>query len=179
DTVLADHPYRGAGHLPGERIDYVFVRDGERATARPVSVERTFDEWLDFDGQRGAHSDHAGLRAEIEIGPRAPSVLPGPDPEAIAEAREWLEWGRNEARERQGRRRRLAGGGFAGAVAAGGGAVALRGDRRTILRVVLWAACAAGLSVAGLATLIAQRTVPAELVGYDRVEAALDALAGA
>jgi endonuclease/exonuclease/phosphatase family metal-dependent hydrolase len=176
-TTLPDHPYRGAGHGSSERIDYVLTRDGRGLAARPRSLQRVFDEWLVFDGERGAYSDHAGLRAEIEVAQADSALPPSPDERAITSAAALLQQGRAEALARRRGGRELGLAGLAGAAAAGGGAWRWRGDRRSFLRGALWAAACLGLGVGGVSGLLSERFVQNELAGYDHVDAALAKLA--
>ena len=67
-TTLAQNPYHHPKHID-ERIDYVFFRDGARLGLRPLSIERNFDQLLDFDGEAGSCSDHSGLVADLEVHP--------------------------------------------------------------------------------------------------------------
>ena len=67
-TTLADNPYRDSSVFePESRIDYVFARPGLRRGLRILSVERVFDEALEFEQEPGAYSDHAGVLAEFAL----------------------------------------------------------------------------------------------------------------
>ena len=141
-TTLRSNAYRRSNpRALEERIDYVFVRDGRQARVRIAGLERVCDQDLDFAGEPGAPSDHAGLLAELEIEPGA-SAVPEPAPEAIEAARRALTQGREEARERARYERIRAG----AAAAVGTGAfLATRFTRRAILRFGLVGAAAVAL----------------------------------
>ena len=54
-TSVAGNPYRRRRHIE-KRIDYVFYRDGQQQGLEPVSIQRDFDELLDFEGKPGGYS---------------------------------------------------------------------------------------------------------------------------
>ena len=178
-TSTTDNPYRRGRAQEDSRIDYVFCRDGATRAARPVSVERVFDEPIEIAGAEGAYSDHAGVLAAIEIGSR-PRPEPAPDPGAYALAAKLLEEGRAIAKRR--RRNERVG---AAAAAAGGGAAfwaATRGripllTRRVFLRGALHGGAGLALLAAGGLTLLSERYVADELSAYDELDALLAALA--
>jgi hypothetical protein len=172
-TVLSAHPYRGAGHESDERIDYVFLRRGRGVELRPLQLARSFDQRLQFDGEPGAYSDHAGVQAEIEIEGGRFLELPAPDPAAQALAAELLALGREQARARRSGQRWLAGASLAAALSSGVAARDLRVGRRRLLRAGLRGLALAGLATTGAAALLAEHFVPAELDAYDQVERTL------
>lgn len=174
DTVRSPHPYKGAGHTSGSRIDYAFVRTGRHADAIPRSIERDFDTPLEIGGAPGAYSDHAGLVVEVEVSPAPPRELPAARPEALARARALLEQGRGEARHRRAIERSLALGTGALAVAALPTASQLRATRRRFLAGVAAGLGVACIPAAGLAAALSEVAVPEELEAYDRVAALLD-----
>jgi endonuclease/exonuclease/phosphatase family metal-dependent hydrolase len=150
-TTLRSNAYRRSNPDElDERIDYVFVRDGRALRVRVAGLERVCDQDLDFGGEPGAPSDHAGLVADLEIEPGA-STVPAPTPEAIASARRALTTGREMAGERARCERIRAGS------AAAAGAAALLGmrlTRRALLRFGLVGAAAGALcGAAGFAWL--------------------------
>lgn len=177
DTIEAPHPYRSLDHR--ERIDYALVRDGESLGIEPRSVDRIFDAGLDFGGEPGAYSDHAGLLGELELRSRDE-----PEPRDRTDARVEFERARALAHdalrfgEERGRSRSL---GLIGtAITAGAGATALawktRSTRRQLLRALAGGGAAllgaGGLGAAGLA-VEARGRVPA---AYAELRAQLDAL---
>jgi endonuclease/exonuclease/phosphatase family metal-dependent hydrolase len=175
-TVLSGSPYRRGARAQTARIDYVFVRDGAEQALAPVEVARIFDAPLPLGGRTAAYSDHAGVRAEIELRGAAGSAAP-PAPAALAEARELLLAGRAEALGRRRERRLLASGGLL----AGGLALlaARRGPltRRSLLRRLASAGGALGGSAGVGAALLAELASPQELRGFDESLRELDALA--
>ena len=76
-TVLNTNPYRPEMVLPSRRIDFVFLRDGATRGLVPRSVRRVFDQSLELDDGPRAYSDHAGVLAELEVGP---PTAPAPPP---------------------------------------------------------------------------------------------------
>jgi len=171
-TSTLENAYRLARGAQNEaRIDYLFARGGLQGV-RAVSCERVYDDLLEVAGEPGAHSDHAGVLAEFEIGgPGRPPVPFGDD--VVDLARQLLDAGREVARRR--RRDERAGAGLCLAVG-GCAAVAARNSRwsrRRLLRTGLAAGAvfATGAS-AGLLTL-SEHFVPQELEGYDAVYATL------
>ena len=153
-TLLRSNPYQRSRREA--RIDYVFVRDGERYALRVRSSARIFDEPLRIEGRSAAYSDHAGLLVDLALAPLAGSA-PAPRAEAIAAARRTLEEGREQASRRRRERRLLAGAGLSS------GALALAASRshaltrRRLLRQLLAAGGAlsftSGLAAAGLAEI--------------------------
>jgi len=176
DTVLAPHPYRGAGRIGNERIDYAFCRHGRHADARPRAVRRILDAPLGIDGREAAYSDHAGLRAEVEIARTAEQPLPAPDPDMVERARHLFDAGRAGARLRRGIERSLGLGAAATAVAALPGASQLRAARRRVLAGLVASLGVAAVPSAALAAWLSEVTVPRELAAYGRLELALHRL---
>ena len=171
-TILSTNPYRGEHARRDERIDYVFVRDGASARLQVHDARRVFDEVREFGDEPGALSDHAGILADIEIHPGGGSRAK-PDPVAGAEARGWLDEGRERS---DARARREALGGLA---AAGGGAAALAlraQTRRSFLRGSLAGVAALGFAGGALGGTLAWGVVREERAGFDSVEATLDGL---
>ena len=161
-TLLTSNPFQR--WRPEARIDYVFVRDGERYVLRVQSSARIFDQPLHIEGHSAAYSDHAGLLVDIALAPRdggAPAAQAG----AVAAARRMLDEGREQASRRRRDRRLLAGG------ALSGGALALAASRSRVLtrRRLLHRLLAAGgvlsissgLASAGLAEIAAAEEVRA------------------
>ncbi len=173
-TTLSANPYRD---LPDARIDYVFVRDGGGRTLRVISARRVFDELLELEAGPGAHSDHAGLRVELELRPAAGAAWSRASPDAAGLARAEL----LEARELSAARRRRFQVGSAAALAAAGvgllGARSPRLARRGFLRALLVGGGLLALPAGcGLAAL-AERPGSAELRAYDALLRQLDQLA--
>lgn len=173
-TVLAGHPYRG-GRPDEDRIDFAWARDGTRASARPVGVTRIFDAWLEFDGEPGAFSDHAGVMADVEFAAGG-SPAHVPQEQAIALARERIELGREIAQSRRTAERGMAAGGLVAAAGATVGARRLGADRRGFVRTLLWTLAGMGVVGAAGTAALSEYFVAQELEGYDYVEADLDAL---
>ena len=177
-TVRASSPYRGGGHRGDERIDYVFVRDGETTGVSPRRIHRVLDEPLEIEGEAGTYSDHAGLLAELALRPGGGSPPPSPDLEALARARSLLVDGRGEARERRVRHGALAG---TSLLLAGGAAAAARRQRRIRRRRLLHLGTLglAGLALPWPAVLGASALhwVPEEITAFDRALEDLDAWA--
>jgi endonuclease/exonuclease/phosphatase family metal-dependent hydrolase len=175
-TSLANNPYHRLGHID-QRIDYVLLRNGDRLSLGPVSIQRVFDQGLEFGAEPAAYSDHAGLVAELELESAAQSRT-SPDPAALKIAAKLLEEGRMIS-ERRKRRHRLTAG---GAVAAGLGALtgsrrAGRSRRRFLsngLGFVSGLAFAGFLEQAWLSELMSR----GELAGYDFAERQLAELRG-
>ncbi len=174
DTILAPHPYRGAGHSGGERIDYAFCRPGTQTGARPLKIERVFDGTFEVAGEAATFSDHAGLCLTAEIAPQPARMLPAVDAEAIDRARGLLRRGRAEAARRRGIERSLALGSGALAAAAFPGAAQLRASRRRFLAALATGVGFAALPGALVAGLLSERAVPAELDAYERIEELLE-----
>ena len=172
-TCIAPHPYRPA-HAGEARIDLILARGGVDLAVRDVSIERVFDEPLDFAGEAGAYSDHAGVLAEFELErrktPRPQADAPALDLAALSLAQAELEFGARRARERGSGELRLAGGSLVGGLLVGGAAWRARAGRRGFLAGLL--ATLAGLGVTGgvLGALASQRVVDNELAGLAEVE---------
>lgn len=172
-TCLSPHPYRPT--RAGEaRIDLILARGGGGLAVRDISIERVFDEPLDFEGQPGAYSDHAGVLATLELERRTVPLLEADAPAlelaALDRAQAELTLGARLARERRSRELRMAGGGLAGGLLMGGAAWRARTGRRGFLAGGL--ATLAGLGVSGglLGALASQRVVENELAGFAEVE---------
>ncbi len=166
-TILATNPYRAARGVPDVRVDYVFLRDGAGRGLRARALERVFDAPLRLGGREAAYSDHAGLRAELELGATTRGTGAA-DPAAVETARRLLVEGRAAAERRRASRRSLAGLGLAG------GALAFLGQRggglsrRRVLRGLLRSGGAlAGLSGLG-ALALAELASPTETAAFDR-----------
>jgi endonuclease/exonuclease/phosphatase family metal-dependent hydrolase len=176
DTVLEPHPYRGAGHEGSERIDYVFCRPGRRATARPRAIRRILDEPIEIDGREAAYSDHAGLRAEVEIARAGPAPLPPPDPDALERARGLLAQGQEQARRRRRMERSTAFGAAAVAVGSLPGAAQLQLARRSVLSGLAAGVGLAAVPGATLAAWLSESVAARELEAYRRLDLELTRL---
>ena len=144
-TIAPGNAYREADSTAlGDRIDYVFTRDGDRRALRPVTVRRVFDSPIAIAGRASSYSDHAGVWAELELG-GPPVSRPAANPTALANARTLLERGLEKARTRQDYEMVSAAG--AGALAVGAEIGAHRAQRRGFLRAlaVLGLAASGGL----------------------------------
>ncbi len=175
DTSLADSPYHQRGHRGHDRIDYIFVRDGSQRRVRPVSVRRVFARPIEIAAEPARHSDHAGLRAEIEIEPALAARPPRPEPIAIGRAREWLAWGCEEAE-----RRRSLGRGVAALGIGSGVALPLVrrrvSDRRRALRLLLAGATALAWPIGLGSGALSEWHTPREIESLREAEALLDRL---
>jgi len=148
-TAQRSNPYRSGSSKPDRRIDYVFVRDGEGLGVSAIDVERVFDGEVALAGRRAAYSDHAGVLAELEIGPGLGEPRQLPDGDAIALASSLIDEGRAEAERVRRGDRKLAGLaiGCAAIVSAGTrrGRLSRRGFLRAALRGASLAALAPGI----------------------------------
>jgi len=167
-TALANTPYRQRRH--GEkRIDYVFYRNGERRGLRPISIERRFDAPLDFGGEPGTFSDHAGLVAEFELRGSA-QAMHTPKADAIAAAAGLITQGREISRKRKQRSRITATGALvAGFATLAGSRFAARSRRRFLENSLKVAAGLSFVTLAGQLGL-SEFTNDEEHAGYDHAE---------
>ncbi len=158
-TVLATNPFVGAGHLPQERIDYVFV-DGALVV---TEIRREFDQPLEIDSRTIAFSDHAGLVATVAV-EGGPAQQHRVELEVAERLNRLIVRGQREALGRRTRHRLTAAGLLAGAGL--GRRLGARG-------------LAVGLLGAAIGeTLLAERFVAEELRGFEHARAVLDRLAG-
>jgi sphingomyelin phosphodiesterase 2 len=167
ETVLVSNPYRGRGHSPGNRIDYVFTRDGRRHGVAPGSIRRIFDSPLSVGEERHAYSDHTGLLAEIDVSPAARDAADAPDaPDAAAaeEARQILDAGRERARA-QRTRWRVGTGGLLGGGLALAAVPQFSASRRRMLRTLALLLAPVGVAAAARAEWFG----PEEIRAYDSV----------
>ena len=181
-TCLASHPYRAAG--AGEaRIDLVLARDGGGLALRDIAIERVFDEPVEFAGEPGAYSDHAGVLATFELERRRVPLLgfgaeegAGVDAAALDRAQAELSLGARWARQRRNGEYRIAGAGLAAGLLMGGGAWRARTGRRRFLAGGL--ATLAGLGVGGgfLGALASRQVTEKELADFAEVEKILAGL---
>lgn len=145
-TSLARNPYHGPKHID-ERIDYVFCRDGGAVGVRPLSIERSFTQPLNFGGEAGAYSDHAGLVAELDFDSHPAAPFPDPLQEAsIATGTRLLDLGRDISKRRRRDQRTAAAGALTAGLAFTAGSRHAGRSRRRFLRNG-WG-IAAGLSLA-------------------------------
>jgi len=179
-TLLHSNPFASANRRSDHRIDLVLARDGWDRRVVPRSARRIFDETFLIDGELATYSDHAGVRAELEIeaGPGAPPSAP--DAGILELARSLLDTGRAEA---EGRRRlhwEWAGAGLAGATAV---AVAERAaprlTRRGLLHAGLQGAALLALASTGACSLLAEHFEPSEIRAFRDLSAGLASLAEA
>jgi len=178
-TLLRSNPFR-ADRGSDHRIDLVLTRDGRDRRVVPRSVRRIFDETFLLDGELASYSDHAGLRAELEIeaGPGAPLPTPGAD--IVQLARDLLEEGCNEAEGRRRQHLAWAGAGIAGATAvAVGERVGHPLTRRQFLRAGLQGAALLGLASSSVFSLLAELFEPSEIRAFRHLSSDLARLARA
>lgn len=176
DTIVPGNPY-SRGDQRGERIDYLFCRNGARRLLVPTSIMRALDGPISDAGERGSYSDHAGLLGEFELREGA-GALPPIEHASLHGVRPLLEAGRQEAVTRQQRQRVVGSLGLAMFPAAAMLARRPALSRRRFLRAaVLWAGSLAGLfGVARLGLTASLR--PQELEGFDSALATLASLEG-
>ena len=168
-TVDSQLFYRRDSNRPDRRIDMVFVRDGSRSSLVAKSLERTFDELLDFAGNPGGYSNHAGLLATAEVAPSLGVSVPTLTRRAVRAAAELLAEGREDALRRQSGGRLLSAAGFCGALFSTAGLRREAVSRRKLLRT--------GFRAGLLLTLAPALGLPffSEVVVLDEIEAFDDA----
>ncbi len=176
-TALGSSPYVESTGRKEPRIDYVFERGGVRTGVRATRIERVFDQEWSLDGRPATYSDHAGLRAELEIRHfRRARTLPAADLRAVELAAQGLKQGKELARSRRNLQRTGVGASLLGAWLAMAGRRSPRFSRRRLLRGMLGGAALLALpSACGFAAL-SEGAVPSELADFDRVERLLDAI---
>jgi sphingomyelin phosphodiesterase 2 len=166
-TVFRENVYRALRRKPERRIDYLFVRDGRHLGVTTRSVERVFDEVLDFGGRPASYSNHAGVMADFSIGPPAATPPHRPDHRTIELASRLLTEGRDDARRRQRSGRALASAGVGGAALALCGMRSKSLTRRRFLRQGLQTAGVAALTPGVGFSILSEYFVPDELAGFD------------
>jgi endonuclease/exonuclease/phosphatase family metal-dependent hydrolase len=176
-TVLRENPFRAGSGRPDRRIDYVFVRDGRRQRVVGHSIRRIFDETLSADEGPAGYSDHAGLLAELEIQPGAPTRSSAPERSAIELASRLLANGRVEALARRRDGRALAGAGLAAATVAAVGVRQVSSvSRRRLLRGALQGAALLTLAPTAGFSILSELSVPSELAAFDDLQSYLAGL---
>ncbi len=171
-TTRAGNPYRRKARDDG-RIDYVFERPGGRQRLVPTSIERIFDASLQFRGEPGNYSDHAGLLATFDF--EAHRSTPGPtDHTAIVRARTLLAEGRALALHRRNTQRQTATAAGLGVLVSAGATRQPLLTRRRFLRNTLLVGCAMN----GLLSLeqlwLSEWIHPAEVASFDAAQAELE-----
>jgi endonuclease/exonuclease/phosphatase family metal-dependent hydrolase len=177
-TVLERSPYRPDRSLPSRRIDFVFVRGGAGLGLRPRAVRRVFDEGVEIAGRPRTYSDHAGVLAEIELGPPFAAPPAAPDPQAIALALGLLAEGRAHAARRAGEfwdAARI--GAAATALSAVGGRYAF--TRRRFLQRALYSTALVGLVPGAGGSVLSQLYVPGEIHAFEAAAERVARLGGA
>ncbi len=168
-TCLSPHPYRPA-QARESRIDLIFARSGRDTRVRAIALERTYDRALEFAGEPGAYSDHAGLLGEVELIPRPagepPFAWPAPSAAALEHAEFQLHLGEEAARRRRRREMGQAGGLLGAGLLVGGSAWKAVERRRGFLARLALGVGGLGF-VAGLAGGAGSQWVTAnELAGF-------------
>ena len=79
-TISHENHYKQGRSAPDRRVDYVMLRSGGRSLLRPISTQRFFDRKIDLAGRTRHVSDHFGVRAVLELAPRAAAASPRPQP---------------------------------------------------------------------------------------------------
>ena len=174
-TVDSSNPFRSAS-TRHKRIDYVFVRDGDRSGLRVQAARNGFDQLLEIDGRPATFSNHSGLIAELELHD-APRPLSGPTRAAGALAAALLAEGRARAERLREDARLTASVGWAATLVASLGGRHPTLSRRRLLRTGLSVAALAALTPGVGYTLLAEVFAPDELAAYDRLSALLAAVA--
>jgi sphingomyelin phosphodiesterase 2 len=175
-TVFRGNVYRALRGKPDRRIDYLFIRDGRRLGVTTRSVERVFDEILDFGGHPASYSNHAGVMADFSIGPRTAAPARPPDHRAVELASRLLTEGRDDARRRQRSGRVLASAGVGGAALALCGMRSKSVTRRGFLRQGLQSAGLVALTPGFGFSILSEYFVPDELAGFDALSRRLTQL---
>ncbi len=173
-TVQAASPYRD-DQKADARKDLILTGAGASFELKLQAVRRVFDADLEFDGEAGSYSNHAGVLAEVELAPRAAAGARRPDldPEAVALAIGLLEEGRRGAERRRRNSRAWAGIGLGGAALAAVGVRRLCVSRRRLLRLSLTSAALAGLTPGVALSILSEVYVPDEIRAFDALAAGL------
>ncbi len=174
-TVDSNNPFRSK-LVRDKRVDYVFVRDGDRSGLRVEAVRNGFDQPFEIDGRPAAFSNHSGLIAELELHD-SPRPLSGPTRAAAALAAALLAEGRARSERLREDARLIASVGWGAALVASLGGRHQTLSRRRLLRTGLSAAALAALTPGVGYTLLAEVFAPDELAAYDRLSARLAAVA--
>jgi hypothetical protein len=148
---------------------------------RDIAIERVFDDALEFAGEPGAYSDHAGVLATFTLERQRVPLLDaerakGIDPAALDRAQAELALGARWARQRRSSEFRVAGAGLAGGLLLGGGAWRARTNRRRFLAGLLATLAGLGLGGGTLGALASRRVTEKELAGFADVEKILASL---
>ncbi len=154
-TVLSDSPYRPPGS-PDGRLDLILLGPGVAVDA----CRRVLEGPLRIDGEPAAHSDHAGVLADVRVETEAPAPGP-PAASAVGHARQLLD--RGEALAHRRRRHARAGAAAALVGAAAGLAVQRRLTRRRALGVLLMGGTTLASIAAGASGWLAEDAIPDEL----------------
>jgi sphingomyelin phosphodiesterase 2 len=145
----------------GNRIDYVFARDGGGVAVRPLALARI--------SVPGELSDHAGIAATLELAPGPPAPFTR-DAEAHAQAAAILARGEALARARRRQDRVSAG---AALLAAAAAALTRRQTRRRFLARGLTAGAALAAPLGLFQGLSSDYWGPREVEAFGRVRALL------
>jgi hypothetical protein len=151
-----------------KRIDMIFVRDGRERGLRPLSLDRVFDETIDFEGRAGGYSNHAGVMAVVELS-GTPGAAPLPLRRSTIEmASQLLAEGRMDAQRRREGGRNVAGAGLVCALIAAGGLRGRHLSRRRFLRSSLRTAAVVALTPAlGFSVMLSEVVAPDEIDAFD------------
>ncbi len=140
---------------------------------RPRQVERAFDEVFELEGRPAAHSNHAAVVAEFEVGFPRQDPVRILDREAIEIATRMLSEGRARAERRQRGDRLYAGAGLGAAALATVGVRTQGITRRRLLRGTLQGAALAALTPGVGFSILSEVFVPDELRAFDALAARL------
>ena len=166
-TVDPSNPFRSP-RRDAKRVDYVFLRDGERLGTRTRDVRLAFDGVFELEGGPASCSDHAGVLAEIEVH-RSPAPVAGPQHDATRLAAALLAEGRERALREREEARIAASAGWAGALVAAAGVRSRRLHRRRFLRAGLQCAALAALTPGVGYALLSEVVTPDRLQAYDEL----------
>ena len=144
-----------------------------RIGLRPVSVERVFDELFAIHGQIAACSDHAGVLAELEVGPAVRGSIDRSDLAAIDLASRLLGEGARSTRHARRTNRAAVGIGLAASALAVTGSRTKPISRRRLLRHALSLAALAALAPSLEASLSSEWIAPSEIRAFAKAQALL------
>ena len=136
-------------------------------------MRRIFDGSIDAGAL--AYSNHAGVLAELTIGPAPTAPRWRPNESSIAMARELLASGRAEAQRRRTEQRVFTGAGLGLAtLVALGDRHLSQASRRRFLRAGLQVIAAAALAPSVGYSLLSEVFAPAEILAYERLTRELE-----
>ena len=178
-TVQASNPYRFGRTRPDHRVDFVFVRDGERAAFTSRSIRRSFVEPFLLEGNLASHSNHAGLVAELDLDSGVPLPRNVAD-ETLRLASELLTEGLETSKRRRSNRRSVVGAGIGcAALFASSQATPAPMERRRFLSRLAKLGILASLTPSLGYSLLSELVVPQEIDAFSGLLAKLQVFRGA